>query len=376
MRIIDRIIYLDTKISGAIYQTIKYFDLGIFDKKKVKIVWKYYPKFKKGTLHKFGKLFDKAGINHYPFKKYSQIPSLDGATVFYLFNAQSNCRIVANRKAKHIFVSHGESHKLSSAKPITRIYDHVVVAGDVGIDRFVESGIFTKCDLKNNKIIKMGNTFIGDSGYTFDTSSDTIVYAPTWEGGIAEENYCSIDKTLHSFSVILDFMQKHHKDKIIIQPHPNLGHRDKRYLYYLLSGIKLLYKGNINIYMTNWESTLYHRTFGLFIKSFISGYADNKQVSHAFCDISAMEVQLLDKDIPTFVFLNDREKRMPSSSLIGSHYKKVGITKEDQEIEIDLSLQKKIKDYYIGYESKQLLETPLSGRVDWLSDFAWGHQNG
>ncbi|MDP4360951.1 hypothetical protein QR510_30430, partial [Escherichia coli] len=73
--------------------------------------------------------------------------------VFYLFNAQSNCRIVANRNLIHVFVTHGESHKLASVKPIIRIYDYVVTSGDVGIDRYLKSGIFTPFDIRNGKVI-------------------------------------------------------------------------------------------------------------------------------------------------------------------------------------------------------------------------------
>ncbi len=187
-------LYLDTKIRGTYTIILNYFKSNILDKNKIIILHKTY-----ASNKKYMKLFIEHNIQVVPIKKWNDIPTLSGQTVIYMFNAQSNCRMVAYREAKHIFIGHGESNKLSSAKPIFRIYDSIAVAGEANIERFKQQNIFNECDEKNNKFIKVGNTFIGDIPYRYNQNSQTLLYAPTWEGGIKEENYSSIDKKLKSF---------------------------------------------------------------------------------------------------------------------------------------------------------------------------------
>ena len=366
------IIYLDTKINGAVKQTIKYFDAKVFDRENVLIVWKYYPGLLKGTLRKYSKMFDKANIKHFPFKKYAQIPNLDGKVIFYLFNAQSNCRIVSNREARHIFVSHGESHKLSSAKPILRIYDYVVVSGDVGIERFLSQKIFSQCDIESGRVIKMGSTFIGDTQYGYDANSEYILYAPTWEGGLPTENYSSIDKELMSFKKIYEYMKKRNKRKIIMQPHPNLGHRDKQYIKYLTNGILYLVKKGIEVSLSSWETT---NSQLLLMKSIakVTTHVTDHKVSLSFCDISAMEIQLMQYNIPTFIFMNHNKNTMPSNSLLEEYYNSFGIYMDIDEFEvnIDLKLLNQAKNYFLGYENNKLEKLSKEKRVEWLKNYVF-----
>ncbi len=352
------IIYLDTKIMGALYQTIKYFKQGIFGKETL-IVYKKYKEIDK----KFQKELKKENINFQPFSQYKDIPSLDGKIIFYLFNAQSNCRIVANRNATHIFVTHGESNKISSVKPIIKIYDHVIVSGNLGIDRYLENKLFYADDLKRHKIIKMGTTFIGSANYNYNEQEKTILYAPTWEGGIVEENYSSINKNNNSFKVLDEYSKVNNIEQIIIQPHPNTGHRDKKFNLYLIKGIKYLlslgYKVTIVNFNIHWFLKLKLKQTPNF--SFSS---DTFMVSKAFVDVSAMEVQLIANDIPTYVFFINLNNSMPLNSLLKNHYTKCGIynfklNKYDE-------IYKGIKDYYISYENHELKSVALNKRLEWL----------
>src|SRR5690606_6956186 len=120
---------------------------------------------------------------------------LDGLreqTVFYLFNAQSNCRLVANRRLKHIFITHGESNKISSIKPITRIYDHVVMSGRLSLSRYYRSGLFDAHDYATRRLVMMGDTFIGRTWLGSVGRTPVLFYAPTWEGGLPAEDYSSL----------------------------------------------------------------------------------------------------------------------------------------------------------------------------------------
>ena len=80
----------------------------------------------------------------------------------------------------------------------------------------------------------MGNTFIGQNNFFYSPSSKNLLYAPTWEGGIPEENYSSIgDLALNN---LIEISVNNNIKNIYIQAHPNLGHRDKKYLVFSKQG--------------------------------------------------------------------------------------------------------------------------------------------
>ena len=354
-------IYLDNKAKGALLQTLKYYrqnvyteDVLIIYKRKLRIIFNYW------------NVLRKTKIPFISFLKYSTLPNLDNTIMLYPFNALSNCRMVTNRKTKHIFVTHGESNKVTSTKPIVRIYDHIIVAGNAGIDRFLEEKIFTPYDIKNHKIIRMGDTFIGESYYIFRQNSKTLLYAPTWEGGLKEECYSSITKNLDSFKLLSQYAKKHHYDTILIQPHPNTGYIHPSYLYYLYLGIVYLQKEGFSIKIREWTTSFFHR---FIFKQFQTISLDEIYPIHcAFCDVSAMEVQLLNKNIPTFVFFFDMPLSMPKNTLLQQYYQNVGIYHFQSNFTIDTALQEKVKEYYISYEEG--VETlPYEKRLEWLASY-------
>ncbi len=355
------IIYLDNKAKGALFQTLKYYKQGVFNsnvlliyRRRLRIVWHYW------------RILSKTTIPFLSFFKYKTLPSMKKKIVLYPFNALSNCRIATERDATHVFVTHGESHKATSIKPIIRIYDYVIVAGDAGIDRFLKHRIFDNCDIAKHKLIRMGDTFIGEAPYNLEKSSSTLLYAPTWEGGLKKECYTSISEDLNSFKLIAQYCKQNHYTHIIIQPHPNTGYRDPRYLYYLYKGIDYLQKNNTQVILRNWTHSLVHKI--LFRKIQIIDAEPNYPIACAFCDISAIEVQLLNKDIPTFVFFTNAKNAMPDIPLLKQYYTNVGIYNGMSHFKIDPELQKKIKDYYISYEDG-LSNIHISNRLEWLKNY-------
>lgn len=295
-------IYIDTKILGAIKQLLSYFQSDIFNPNAcISVYVKYY----KENSEVISEMFDENGIRYKFIKKYADIAFENNKVVFYLFNAQSNCRMVAFRNVSHVFITHGESNKKSSVKPITRIYDHVVTSGQVGIDRYLKAGIFTEYDIENNRVIRLGNTFVGQNNYRYDKNSHALLYAPTWEGGVPDENFSSITKDIYKLliKVIADKKIK----KLVIQTHPNLGHRDESYKQSLKLLLSKLVKQNLSVLVVKNKISVRDR-----MQAFYGGFryiASSKEisVSHAITDISAMEVQLLVKNIPTTVLANKED---------------------------------------------------------------------
>lgn len=330
-------IYIDTKIEGTIYQLVEYFRSGVFNSKNYCV---YYKNYKKVTKN-FRKIFQNEGIEAIGFKKYSELSFKDNSIVFYLFNAQSNCRIVANRRLTHVFVTHGESNKVSSVKPIIRIYDYVITAGKIGVQRYLDNGIFFPEDVARNRIIMMGDTFIGDALYVYSASSKTLLYAPTWEGGIPEENYSSLEWD-NIFEKILNYTKKYNIKTVIIQPHPNLGHRDKIYLKKLYDGIKLLLKKGIKVILVKNTKTFRDLTLVMKYRNLIK--IDDKKVCHecsfGITDISAIEAMLYVKKIPSTILYKNLKKNISTS--IKNHYDKVGQGYDDSFIE-----NHKVDEFYL-----------------------------
>ena len=356
-------IYIDTRILGAVKQLLSYFQSDVFNNSAcIAIYVKYY----KENHEIISKLFNTHNIPYRFIKRYSDISFDDGKVVFYLFNAQSNCRMVSFRNVSHVFITHGESNKKSSVKPIVRIYDYVVTSGQVGIDRYLKAGIFTKSDIEDNRVIRLGNTFVGQNSYSYDESSDTLLYAPTWEGGVPDENFSSITDNIDK--LLLRVAKDKHIKKIIIQTHPNLGHRDKSYIALLDSMLLKLIKSGLKILVAKNKVSIRER-----LRAIYTGFAyissnQGIKISYAITDISAMEVQLLVKNIPTIVLANRyRYEDLVIPSKMSIYYLDNMIyLNEGHDIWTQSSNPEAIISYIESYQESSLRKLSLRQRVEWI----------
>lgn len=359
-------IYIDTKIIGAIEQLSRYFQEEIFTQDAcIGILCKYYKEIEKP----FSELFNKNGISFQFIRKQSDLKLESGKCVFYLFNAQSNCRLVANRELTHIFVTHGESHKPASVKPIIRIYDFVVASGKVGIDRYLKSGLFNDCDINSGKVITLGDTFIGNNKFTYDKNSKSIVYAPTWEGGIPEEDYCSINES--NTTKIIKFCHHEGIKKIYIQAHPNLGHRMPSRKDDLFSMISRFEIENINVVLIGIQKKKSKLVFFRKRSNPILTSDNYVSVCHAFSDISAMEIQFLSKGIPCGVFSNKEKSRSLSiPKFLDEHYSNNFIDDRTSLIKKLEIIPPHIYDYLFSFPEGIDFSTPFKNRIHWLCKHA------
>lgn len=147
-------------------------------------------------------------------KKNLDLFFIKGKIVFYLFNVQFNCCVVVNRDFIYVFVIYGESYKLVFVKLIIRIYDYVIILGDVGVDRYLKLGIFIQYDINNGKVLKLGDIFIGSNIFKYELNLYSFVYVFIWEGGVLEENYCLI--SMFIVKNIDKFCKKNNIKKIFI----------------------------------------------------------------------------------------------------------------------------------------------------------------
>lgn len=358
-------IYIDTKILGAVKQLLSYFQSNVFNPNTcISVYVKYY----KENSEVISEIFDENGIRYKFIKKYADIAFEDNKVVFYLFNAQSNCRMVAFRNVSHVFITHGESNKKSSVKPITRIYDHVVTSGQVGIDRYLKAGIFTKPDIENNKVIRLGTTFVGQNNYHYDENSHTLLYAPTWEGGVPDENFSSIKNDIDS--LLIRVAKDKGIKKLVIQIHPNLGHRDESYKQSLKLLLSKVVKQNISVLVVKNKISVRDKIQALYCGFRYTSSSKKISLSHAITDISAMEVQLLVKDIPTMVLANKEDyKDLVIPRKMNDYYSNTMIFLDKNDDSTCFYSPQSILPYIESYQEKSLKNLTLSKRVEWLCGY-------
>ncbi len=363
-------IYLDTKIVGAVEQLISYFQAQVFNKNDcIHVLCKFYKEIEK----EFSKRFELNDIPYKFLRKQSELVLEKDKTVFYLFNAQSNCRVVANRNLTHIFVTHGESHKPASTKPIIRIYDYVITSGKVGIERYLKSGIFTPYDIESGRLITLGDTFLGDNNFIYDQHSTAIVYAPTWEGGVPEENYCSL--SLKNAYRIVAFCKKRHINTIHVKPHPNIGHRDTAYKEVLNHTINIFQREGLVTFGKKIEPISLWRKLFRFPKG-NSIPPSSIPVRYAITDISAMEMQFINKKIPCMILINDASvKKLSIPNKLNEYYARV-LVPEDCPIKYDAEsefLLEQLYEYLLTYPSPDISEKSVGDRVKWLCQHTKAH---
>lgn len=338
-------IYLDSKIIGTAKQIVVYFEQKIFSKKDTLILIKKYK-------HKSAKLIAKTFENYnlaFRFVNMGDLDQLEKGIIFYPFNAQSNVRAVANRKLTHVFITHGESNKVSSIKPIIRIYDHVVTAGQAGIERFIKNKIFNTHDIEMGKFIKMGNTFIGKTELnTNDEGKPCLFYAPTWEGGIEQENYSSLENIHFIVSTLLALSKEYDSKEIVIRPHPNTGHRLKHYRQNLLRLIRILSQYNLKVsifcknFTISWFETLQCKRYNITRLMNLNHYSARVAV----CDISAIETQLINENILYYLYWN--KTKHPDAFVDKSIYKDTSFAQGEQ-VFITLTNEQKCGSKFKNY---------------------------
>lgn len=355
-------IYIDTHIKGAIDQLVNYFQAGIFDSNAcIFVLCKYY----KDIASYIENRFDKEKIPYKFIRTNKDLNLINNKTVLYLFNAQSNCKLVSNRNLTHIFVSHGESHKLASIKPILRIYDFIVTSGQVGIDRLLKGNIFSINEiLSEKKVITLGDTFIGKNLFEYDINSQSLLYAPTWEGGVPDENYSSLGYEIIDY--LLNFTKIKNISRIYIQPHPNVGHRDRSYLKLLRNIVKILKREKIEIIMLKHNPTIMDYVYYPSIET-INLNGSKKKICCAITDISAMEMQLVYENIPTQVLMNSEVK---SDFVIPRKVQHLYMKEQEIDLETRGIFFAQNWNYFFGYTNSCLFTMTHSERIVWLCDYA------
>lgn len=219
------VLLVDSKFPGFVHQVQAFFDNGFLDRSSAVVVCKRYPR----AWQEVARAARTTGIPLFFFDSVKELSWITRKTILYPFNAQLNAWMTRQRDSVHVFLSHGESNKVSSVNPMCRIYDAILTSGDIGADRYREFLDLPR-DLASTRLVCIGRSLIDASSVAALAAprpvdaTPAIVYMPTWEGGDAQSDYSSVDEA-HTAEILGQLCTRLAAKAVVVKAHPNLGRR-------------------------------------------------------------------------------------------------------------------------------------------------------
>ncbi|HMH58164.1 MAG TPA: CDP-glycerol glycerophosphotransferase family protein [Galbitalea sp.] len=134
--------------------------------------------------------------------------------------------IMRLRGLLQVFIGHGDSDKVSSFNPYSKVFDEIWVSGPAGIDRYTALGDGFRTD----QFVTVGRpqlaeiaTVAADGSSEVTLPRPTVLYAPTWEGFLEQSNYSSLASM--GVAMVEAMLAMPTPPRILFKPHPSSGHR-------------------------------------------------------------------------------------------------------------------------------------------------------
>ncbi|MFF4543049.1 hypothetical protein [Streptomyces sp. NPDC001435] len=157
--------------------------------------------------------------------------NLDLSTVrvaLYAANVGKNIHLLRVPTMKHVFIGHGDSDKLASVNPFSKVYDEVWTAGRAGRDRYAIADV----GVRDDDIVEVGRPQLapirtwqgvpkGPRGGAADGYCPTVLYAPTWEGWDGNPGNTSI--VLAGENIVKKLVKADPPVRVLYKPHPFTG---------------------------------------------------------------------------------------------------------------------------------------------------------
>ncbi|MET8613519.1 MULTISPECIES: hypothetical protein [Streptomyces] len=154
--------------------------------------------------------------------------NMDLSTVrvaLYAANVGKNIHLLRVPTMKHVFIGHGDSDKLASVNPFSKVYDEVWTAGRAGRDRYAIADV----GVRDDDIVEVGRPQLapiqGWQGVP-EGRIPTVLYAPTWEGWDGNPGNTSI--VLAGENIVKKLVAADPPVRVLYKPHPFTGTVSKR----------------------------------------------------------------------------------------------------------------------------------------------------
>ncbi|MGW7209784.1 hypothetical protein [Streptomyces sp. NPDC054837] len=146
----------------------------------------------------------------------------------YAANVGKNIHLLRVPTMKHVFIGHGDSDKLASVNPFSKVYDEVWTAGRAGRDRYAIADV----GVRDEDIAEVGRPQLapiqtwqgvpeGPRGGAADGYGPTVLYAPTWEGWDGDPGNTSI--VLAGENIVKRLVTADPPVRVLYKPHPFTG---------------------------------------------------------------------------------------------------------------------------------------------------------
>ncbi|MDN3294693.1 hypothetical protein QWM81_11625 [Streptomyces ficellus] len=143
----------------------------------------------------------------------------------YAANVGKNIHMLRVPTMKHVFIGHGDSDKLASVNPFSKVYDEVWTAGKAGRDRYALADV----GVRDDDIVEVGRPQLAPiTGWTGTPKNPvpTILYAPTWEGW--DNNPGNTSLLLAGENIMRRLLNAPRPVRVIYKPHPFTGLVNKK----------------------------------------------------------------------------------------------------------------------------------------------------
>ncbi|QOV41059.1 hypothetical protein IM697_08245 [Streptomyces ferrugineus] len=138
----------------------------------------------------------------------------------YAANVGKNIHLLRVPTMKHVFIGHGDSDKLASVNPYSKVYDEVWTAGRAGRDRYAIADV----GVRDEDIVEVGRPQLapiqGWNGVP-EGRIPTVLYAPTWEGWDNNPGNTSI--VLAGENIVAKLVKADPPVRVLYKPHPFTG---------------------------------------------------------------------------------------------------------------------------------------------------------
>ncbi len=372
-------LYIDSPMPNALDQVLPFFSNGFFPADTMPVMMRRRSR-RDNAVPDNGATGPRVYKN--TLRHIASQQSANAGIVYYAFNAQMNATLLSNRSLRHVLALHGESNKVSSFRPAARLYDYVLVAGDLACRRYLRAGIFTRREIELGRLIKMGDSVVQSMPYFTAAPVKTdgwLLYAPTWETSTPAENYSSAEAGF-GFELALTCAQEMGLRNIMLKPHPNFGMRDTLYLRHMVSAIRRMNAEGLNVRVLddglNWRVRLALR---LACKASIIAPADTVYpVSFALVDISGMEAICLKQGIAHMV-IQKPNNALPDDPLLEEIYRQKAFTFAEARPTSKIRFKTYINDsapidarhrnLIFSYADESLIEATPGFRYNWLDSY-------
>ncbi|MFF3329584.1 hypothetical protein ACFYWX_08470 [Streptomyces sp. NPDC002888] len=143
----------------------------------------------------------------------------------YAANVGKNIHMLRVPTMKHVFIGHGDSDKLASVNPYSKVYDEVWTAGRAGRDRYAIADV----GVRDEDIVEVGRPQLAPIR-TWEGVPEgripTVLYAPTWEGW--DDNPGNTSILLAGENIVKRLLKADQPVRVLYKPHPFTGTRSPK----------------------------------------------------------------------------------------------------------------------------------------------------